>query len=172
VQLSGEVQSPTVSPVHPLLDSLRKCVMPSTSENKQLQRELVPFALPACTRLHRDVEYHDVMLQKELEIERLKKEIEALRIVVPMLQDKETTLAHTYSAPQNSESQSAPPTGTTREVILLQSRMARRHKFDLEKIHESLMVSCLHPVRRIEPSLACSIRLIKQLASGLGPENR
>ena len=116
---------------------------------------------------------HDVMRQKELEIERLKKKIEALRIVViPMLQDKETTLAHTYSAPQNSESPSAPPTGTTREVILLQSRMARRHKFDLEKIHESLMVSCLHRVRRIEPSLACSIRLIKQLASGLGPENR
>jgi len=62
---------------------------------------------------------HDVMRQKELEIEQLKKEIEALHIVVPMLQDKETTLAQTYSVPQNSESQSAPPdTGTTREFIL------------------------------------------------------
>jgi len=33
---------------------------------------------------------YDVMQQKELEIERLKKEIEALRIVAPMLGDKET----------------------------------------------------------------------------------
>ena len=37
---------------------------------------------------------HEVVRQKELAIERLKKEIEALRIVVPMLQDKETTPAH------------------------------------------------------------------------------
>jgi hypothetical protein len=32
---------------------------------------------------------YDVMRQKELEIERLKKEIEALRVVAPMLEDKE-----------------------------------------------------------------------------------
>ena len=57
---------------------------------------------------------HEVMRQKELAVARLKKEIEALRIVVPMLQDKETTPAKTSSATQNSESQSTPPnTGTT-----------------------------------------------------------
>jgi len=62
---------------------------------------------------------HDVMRQKEHEIERLKKEIEALHTVIPMLQDEKTPPAQTYSAPQNSESQSAPPTtGTTTEVIL------------------------------------------------------
>jgi hypothetical protein len=33
---------------------------------------------------------YDVMRQKELEIERLKKEIEALRVVAPMLEDKES----------------------------------------------------------------------------------
>ena len=33
---------------------------------------------------------HDVMRQKELEIERLKKEIEALRTVAPMLEDTGT----------------------------------------------------------------------------------
>jgi len=32
---------------------------------------------------------YDVMRQKELDIERLKKEIEALRVVAPMLEDKE-----------------------------------------------------------------------------------
>ena len=51
---------------------------------------------------------HDVMRQKELDIQRLKKEIEALRIVVPMLGDKETTPAQTDSATQN--------TGTTTEI--------------------------------------------------------
>ncbi len=34
---------------------------------------------------------YDVMRQKELEIERLKKEIEALRVVAPMLEDAEPT---------------------------------------------------------------------------------
>ena len=33
---------------------------------------------------------YDVMRQKEMEIERLKKEIEALRVVAPMLDDKES----------------------------------------------------------------------------------
>jgi len=52
---------------------------------------------------------YDVIRQKELEIERLKKEIEALRVVAPMLEDKETarevaspSLAKTYSATQQS----------------------------------------------------------------------
>ena len=49
------------------------------------------------------------MRQKELEIDRLKKEIEALRIVAPMLEDKEPTRevasatpTKTYSATQQS----------------------------------------------------------------------
>ena len=54
---------------------------------------------------------YDVLRQKELEIERLKKEIEALRLVAPMLEDKEATRevasstpTKTYSATQqNSE---------------------------------------------------------------------
>jgi len=48
---------------------------------------------------------YDVMRQKELDIERLKKEIEALRIVVPMLGDDQPpreiaprSLAMTYYA--------------------------------------------------------------------------
>jgi hypothetical protein len=52
---------------------------------------------------------YDVMRQKELEIERLKKEIEALRLVAPMLEDKEpaittspATVAKPYSPPQQS----------------------------------------------------------------------
>jgi len=52
---------------------------------------------------------YDVMRQKELEIERLKKEIEALRVVAPMLEDKEPAReiaspapAKTYSATQQS----------------------------------------------------------------------
>ena len=52
---------------------------------------------------------YDVMRQKELEIVRLKKEIEALRAVAPMLEDKETAReiaspspAKTYSATQQS----------------------------------------------------------------------
>ena len=62
---------------------------------------------------------HEVMRQKELAVERLKKEIEALRIVVPMLQDEETTPVTTYSATQSSESRSAPPnTGTTTDVVI------------------------------------------------------
>jgi hypothetical protein len=66
---------------------------------------------------------HDVIRQKELNIERLKKEIEALHIVVPMLQDKETPPAKTppaktNSAPQNSEAGSASAnSGTTTEII-------------------------------------------------------
>jgi len=53
---------------------------------------------------------YDVMRQKELEIERLKKEIEALRVVAPMLEDKEpgrelgasTSTGKTYSSAQQS----------------------------------------------------------------------
>jgi len=41
---------------------------------------------------------YDVMRQKELEIERLKKEIEALRVVAPMLEDKEATREMTSSS--------------------------------------------------------------------------
>jgi len=53
---------------------------------------------------------YDVMRQKELEIERLKKEIEALRMVAPMLEDKEpardivaaASPVKTYSSTQQS----------------------------------------------------------------------
>jgi hypothetical protein len=55
---------------------------------------------------------YDVLRQKELEVERLKKEIEALRIVAPMLMDEKdqsaasatatTTKAYT-SSQQNAE---------------------------------------------------------------------
>ncbi len=52
---------------------------------------------------------YDVMRQKELEIERLKKEIEALRVVAPMLEEKEAAReiaslspAKAYSAAQPS----------------------------------------------------------------------
>jgi hypothetical protein len=52
---------------------------------------------------------YDVMRQKELEIDRLKREIEALRLVAPMLEDKEParevaspTPTKTYSATQQS----------------------------------------------------------------------
>ena len=53
---------------------------------------------------------YDVMRQKELEIERLKKEIEALRVVAPMLEDKEAARemastgspGKTYSSAQQS----------------------------------------------------------------------
>jgi hypothetical protein len=55
---------------------------------------------------------YDVMRQKELEIDRLKKEIEALRLVAPMLEDKEptreiasSTPAKTYSSTQQSSDQ-------------------------------------------------------------------
>jgi len=51
-----------------------------------------------------------VMRQKELEVERLKKEIEALRVVAPMLEEKEpareiaapASPGKTYSATQQS----------------------------------------------------------------------
>ncbi len=66
----------------------------------------------------------DVMRQKELEIERLKKEIEALRFVAPMLEDKErareiafSSPAKTYSATQqNSEPVSTGDTGKAEHV--------------------------------------------------------
>lgn len=53
---------------------------------------------------------YDVMRQKELEIEHLKKEIEALRVVAPMLEEKEpareiaasASPAKTYSSTQQS----------------------------------------------------------------------
>jgi len=53
---------------------------------------------------------YDVIRQKELEIERLKKEIEALRVVAPMLEEKEpareiaasASPAKTYSSTQQS----------------------------------------------------------------------
>jgi hypothetical protein len=56
---------------------------------------------------------HEVMRQKELNIGRLKKEIEVLRMMVPMLRDKETLPAKTNSAPQNS----GPKSGRTTEII-------------------------------------------------------
>ena len=67
---------------------------------------------------------YDVMRQKELEIERLKKEIEALRVVAPMLEDKETgrevaaSPAKTYSATQqnNNEPVIAAETGKAARV--------------------------------------------------------
>ncbi len=66
----------------------------------------------------------DVMRQKEQEIERLKKELEALRFVAPMLEDKETAReigspspAKTYSATQqNSEPVSTADTGKAEHV--------------------------------------------------------
>jgi hypothetical protein len=42
---------------------------------------------------------YDVMRQKEMEIERLKQEIEALRVVAPMLEDKESTREMTSGSP-------------------------------------------------------------------------
>jgi len=47
---------------------------------------------------------YDVMRQKELEIERLKKEIEALRVVAPMLEDKETAREIASPAPAKAYS--------------------------------------------------------------------
>jgi len=47
---------------------------------------------------------YDVMRQKELEIERLKKEIEALRVVAPMLEEKEVAREITTSAPAKTYS--------------------------------------------------------------------
>jgi len=53
---------------------------------------------------------YDVMRQKELEIERLKKEIEALRVVAPMLEDKEPSreiaIAASPAKPYSSTQQS------------------------------------------------------------------
>jgi len=67
---------------------------------------------------------YDVMRQKELEIERLKKEIEALRVVAPMLEDREpapmaasTPTAKPYSSTQqNSEPVIAADTGKAARV--------------------------------------------------------
>ena len=67
---------------------------------------------------------YDVMRQKELEIERLKKEIEALRVVAPMLEEKEAAReivspspAKTYSSTQqNSEPVIAAETGEAARV--------------------------------------------------------
>jgi len=64
------------------------------------------------------------MRQKELEIERLKREIEALRVVAPMLEDKETareiavpSAAKAYSATQqNNEPVIAAETGKAARV--------------------------------------------------------
>lgn len=42
---------------------------------------------------------YDVMRQKEIEIERLKKEIDALRLVAPLLEDKEPTREVAAPAP-------------------------------------------------------------------------
>jgi hypothetical protein len=47
---------------------------------------------------------YDVMRQKELEIERLKKEIDALRVVAPMLEDKEPTREMASSSPAKTYS--------------------------------------------------------------------
>ena len=53
---------------------------------------------------------YDVMRQKELEIERLKKEIEALRVVAPMLEDKEPSreIAASQGKPYSSTQQNEP----------------------------------------------------------------
>jgi len=66
---------------------------------------------------------YDVMRQKELEIERLKKEIEALRVVAPMLEDKEpareiaASPGKPYSAAQqNNEPVIAGDTGKAARV--------------------------------------------------------
>ncbi|MGC2324763.1 MAG: hypothetical protein WA463_19165 [Terriglobales bacterium] len=65
---------------------------------------------------------YDVMRQKELEIERLKKEIEALRVVAPMLEDKEPTIAASSpgkpysSAQQGNEPVIAADTGKAARV--------------------------------------------------------
>jgi hypothetical protein len=67
---------------------------------------------------------YDVMRQKELELERLKKDIEALRLVAPMLEEQEATreiaspsATKTYSsAQQNSEPVMAVDTGKAARV--------------------------------------------------------
>jgi len=46
---------------------------------------------------------HEVMRQKELEIERLKRELEALRMVVPLLEDKEGAREVAASAPASAK---------------------------------------------------------------------
>jgi hypothetical protein len=51
---------------------------------------------------------YDVMRQKELEIERLKKEIEALRVVAPMLEDKEPAREIASPLPAKSYSSAQP----------------------------------------------------------------
>ncbi|HYY69980.1 MAG TPA: hypothetical protein VE734_09615 [Terriglobales bacterium] len=47
---------------------------------------------------------YDVMRQKELELERLKKEIEALRLVAPMLEDQEAVREIASSSPTKTYS--------------------------------------------------------------------
>ena len=67
---------------------------------------------------------YDVMRQKELEIERLKKEIEALRVVAPMLEDKEpareiaspSAPGKSYSPQQSNEPVIAADTGKAARV--------------------------------------------------------
>jgi hypothetical protein len=67
---------------------------------------------------------YDVMRQKELEIDRLKKEIEALRVVAPMLEDRESAPIATPTAPpkpysstqQNGEPVIAADTGKAARV--------------------------------------------------------
>ena len=57
---------------------------------------------------------YDVMRQKELEIERLKKEIEALRLVAPMLEDKEPAREIASSSPTKTYS----PTQQSSEPVI------------------------------------------------------
>ncbi len=66
---------------------------------------------------------YDVMRQKELEIERLKKEIEALRLVAPMLEDKEPAI--TTSAGAVAKPYSPPQPGTEPVITADASKAAR-----------------------------------------------
>jgi hypothetical protein len=84
-------------------------------------RDREKHAIVAETRPSQMKNIYDVMRQKELEIERLKKEIEALRVVAPMLEDKDTVAASpakTYSATQqnNNEPVIAAETGKAARV--------------------------------------------------------
>jgi len=58
---------------------------------------------------------YDVMRQKELDIERLKKEIEALRVVAPMLEDKEPA-REIAAAPSPSKAYS--PTQQSSDTVI------------------------------------------------------
>ena len=66
---------------------------------------------------------YDVMRQKELEIERLKKEIEALRLVAPMLEDKDSTIA---TSPAPVTKSYSPQQQTTEPVIAADASKAAR----------------------------------------------